>query len=394
MRALLWVLALFAAAVGLAIAARYNQGYVLFVAAPYRIELSLNLFVVATIALFVAGHLALRLIAVTLRLPDRVRQYRDRRSRERAIRCFLDAFRHYLEGRYGHALKESSAAFEAGAAPAAASLLAARAAAAMREREREREWLERAAGCEPEWQLAQRMTELELDVEGRRFEDAARVIGLLAGSRQTHAAARRLALRVWAALGRWTELLHTLRALEKHGAIAAEHALALRQRAHLETIRSLGGDTAALARWWDGLPRAERDDAHLVAAYARALLDGADCAGAQRVIESRLAQSWDEALLPMYAECAGGDALARVTRAEQWLQAHERDAGLLLVLGRLCEQLELWGKAQSYLEASLAIRPSREAHVALAGLFDTLGRSEEADRHFRAAATDAGAAPR
>lgn len=392
MRALLWVLALFAAAVALAIAARYNQGYVLFVAAPYRVELSLNLFVVATIALFVFGHLALRLIAATLRLPDRVRQYRERRRRERAIRRFLDAFRHYLEGRYGHALKESSAAFEAGAEPAAAALLAARAAGAMRDGAREREWLDRAAGCGPEWQLAQRMTELELHVEGRRFEDAARVIGLLVGSRQKHVAAQRLAVRVWAALGRWTDLLHTLRALEKHGAIAAEHAHALRQRAHLETIGALGADTAALADWWDALPRAERDDPRIVAALVRALLDGGDCALAQRIIESRLAQCWDEALVPMYAECAGGDALARVTRAEQWLHAHEHDAGLLLALGRLCEHLKLWGKAQSYMEASLAIRPSREAHVAAAGLFDTLGRHEEADRHLRAAATDAGAA--
>src|SRR5262249_14374910 len=62
------------------------------------------------------------------------------------------------------------------------------------------------------------------------------------------------------------------------------------------------------------------------------------------------------------------------------------EAELLLTLGRLCVQRELWGKAQSYLEASLATRPTQEAHVALAKLHERFGRSAEAGRHFRASA--------
>jgi HemY protein len=49
-------------------------------------------------------------------------------------------------------------------------------------------------------------------------------------------------------------------------------------------------------------------------------------------------------------------------------------------------QRGLWGKAQSYLEASLSARPSHAAHVALAGLFDRMGRIDEANRHLRASA--------
>ena len=59
---------------------------------------------------------------------------------------------------------------------------------------------------------------------------------------------------------------------------------------------------------------------------------------------------------------------------------------LLLTLGRLCVQRKLWGKARSYLEASLAVQPSREAHVALAALFDQIGSAEDANRHYRASA--------
>jgi HemY protein len=58
---------------------------------------------------------------------------------------------------------------------------------------------------------------------------------------------------------------------------------------------------------------------------------------------------------------------------------------LLLTLGRLCAGQGLWGKAQSYLEASVAIEPTYTAHLALARLQEQLGNTEAARRHDREA---------
>ena len=52
MRGLFWILALFATAVGLSLAARYNDGYVLIFVNPKRIEFSLTLFVLLTVLAF------------------------------------------------------------------------------------------------------------------------------------------------------------------------------------------------------------------------------------------------------------------------------------------------------------------------------------------------------
>ena len=46
----------------------------------------------------------------------------------------------------------------------------------------------------------------------------------------------------------------------------------------------------------------------------------------------------------------------------------------------------LWGKARSFLEASLSFEESRAARVELARLAERLGESDEAQRHFRRAA--------
>ena len=67
----------------------------------------------------------------------------------------------------------------------------------------------------------------------------------------------------------------------------------------------------------------------------------------------------------LYAQCRAPDATRQLETAERWLVSHSHDAALLYTLGRLCERQQLWGKAQTYLEASLALDNHWRAHVAL-----------------------------
>ena len=66
----------------------------------------------------------------------------------------------------------------------------------------------------------------------------------------------------------------------------------------------------------------------------------------------------------------GGDVRGRTAKAEKWLKRHPEDAQLLMTLGRLCREQQLWGKAESYLEAALAVEPGRAPHLELARLYD------------------------
>jgi HemY protein len=58
---------------------------------------------------------------------------------------------------------------------------------------------------------------------------------------------------------------------------------------------------------------------------------------------------------------------------------------LLLTLGRLCARQELWGKAQNYMDASIALDATYPAHLAAARLHETLGNADIAQRHTKAA---------
>ena len=119
------------------------------------------------------------------------------------------------------------------------------------------------------------------------------------------------------------------------------------------------------------------------------MIAAGDSVAAQQAIETQLAHAWDSRLAGLYGRCEGGDVRARLACAEDWLKRQPRDPQLLLSLGRLCVQSQLWGKAESYLEASLAIAPSWEAHVELAHLAERMDRTDAANRHYRAAAEQA-----
>ncbi|MBL8486732.1 MAG: heme biosynthesis protein HemY [Rhodocyclaceae bacterium] len=389
MRALLWLLTLAALAVGLSLAARYNEGYVLVVLPPWRMEISLNLLLVTLVAGFLLLYLVLRLVIHTLRLPKAVRDFRARREREKAERALQDGARMYFEGRYGHALKSAALAFDSGHGKGLAAILGLRSAHALRDAPREQEWRDRAKAADAEIRHARLMGEAELALEARRFEEAIQLLDELAATAGRHIAALRLSMRACQGAGRWDEALRIVRQLEKHGALTADQAAPLKLRAHRGILQSRRQDGPGLRQYWQKIPAAERRDPRLILDAAQALGEAGECVAAGDLIGEALDDAWDSALVALYAECEESDALGRIARAERWLADHPRDARLLFALGRLCQRRQLWGKAQSYLEASLAVEPSREAHLELARLMDRLDKPADAARHFRAAAESA-----
>lgn len=386
MRALFWLLTLAALAVGLALAAQYNEGYALLVLPPWRVELSLNLLVVLVVAGFLLGYLLLRFIFLTLALPERVRNFRQVRQHKKAESALREAVLFWLGGRYARSLANAELSWKVGHAPGLAALIALAAAHSLRDEQKVMEWRKRAAAHDGEIHGARLLLEAELAVESRDFTEALALLNQIEQHSGRHIVAMRLALRAHRAVGHWDEVVRIARQLKKHRALTDIQAAPLIAGAHRERIRALIADGRSLASYWDRVPEAERHAPGLALETARCMLKAGEHAAAQQVIEDGLDEEWHSDLVTLYGECKGGDLLGRIARAEAWLLAHPRDAALLLVLGRLCQEKQLWGKARSYFEASLSLNESRTAHIALAQLLDRLEQGELANQHYRAAA--------
>lgn len=379
MRALLWIVAIAAAAVALTLAARAATGYVLVVVPGYRVELALVTAIVLVLAAFGALYALARFIAAAAALPRAARAYRAARRRERATASLIEALRCYFAGRHGRAEQAAARALELGAEPELAAVVAARAAHELRAYERRDAYLARlpAGGDE----ALRAIAEAEFALAAHRYEEALAALGRLP---RRHTGAARLELRAQQQLRDWEAVAALVLELEKRGALEPAQAAHIRRNAWAEHLRRRALDPHALAEAWQKVPEGDRADRRVAAAAARAFIAVGAPEQARQVLERALEAEWHSELAALYCEC-GGEPLARIERAERWLAQHADDAALLLALGRLCAEQGLWGKARSYLEASIAVEPTHSAHLAAAELCEKLGEAEAAQRHYRRA---------
>ena len=382
MRWLIWIIVLAAVAVGLILAARVNEGYLLLVAPHYRIELSLNLAVVIAVAVIVAGYFIVRAAAITMGMPARVREFQKRRNEKKARIAFSNALRSYLEGRFGKAERSAASALALTESPGLAALLGAWSAHGKRDYALRDEYLNKAAESGDGEMVARLMAQVEMFLDERRYHDALNVIRQLP---EKHSEALKLELRAQELAHDWEAVLKLLPQLEKRKVF--DHSLVekIRRHAYIENVKSKAIDLETLQAYWSRVPTELKRDARVAATAAQSFLSFKSCDDAHKVVEEALAEQWDSDLVGFYAECLGPNVKKQLERAEVWLVKHPQDPVLLLVLGKLCAHEELWGKGQSYLEASLSIESKHSTHLELARLFENTGRSEEATAQYRKA---------
>jgi len=390
MRFAIWSILLACLAVGIALIARQSTGYVVIVTAPYRIELSLNLLVFLVVAGYFAFYFLVRFAATLVAIPARVRAYREERARVRLRQSLDEALLAFFQGRYASAEKSAALAMTGDETKGVAAIIAARSAHELGRFSEREQFLDQAKGAEPAVDQARLTTLADLLVSQGRHEEALAVLKDLSARDSRNLRLLRLKLQAEQATRNWDEVLATVSSLLKLGGLGPAEAATARRAAHLGNLNSKAQDAEALGAYWKQLPQEMRVDPAVAATAARYHLTLGRTAEAQAIIEASLEREWNATLVALYGEAAGDDPLPQIERAEKWLRDHARDPALLLALGKLCMKRELWGKAQSYIEASLALEPTHDGHMTLAALMERIGKPQEAVRHFRRSAELAG----
>jgi len=390
MRLAIWSLVLAALAVGIALFAERSTGYVVIVAPPWRAELSVNLFVFLVALGYFAFYFLARMISTLVAIPARVRAYRAERDRARERQALNDALLAFFQGRYASAEKSAAEALLGEETKGVAAIIAARSAHELGRFSEREQFLDQAKGSAPAVDQARLTTLADLLVSQGRHGEALAVLKDLSARDSRNLRLLRLKLQAEQAMRNWDEVLATVSSLVKLGGLGPDEAAAARRAAHLGNLQRKADDGAALEAYWKQLPAEMRVDGAVAATAARYHLAlGADAA-ARAIIEQALERDWNPTLVALYGESAGADALPQIERAEKWLRLHARDPSLLLALGKLCMRQGLWGKAQSYIEASLALEPTHDGLMTLAALMEQLGKPQEAVQHFRRSAELAG----
>lgn len=387
MKTLLWVIGLFALAVGLTLFAQVNTGYALLFMPPWRVELSLNVFIII-LAVFVAIlYFILRIVDEITGLPARAILYRAKKSANASLKLEREARIAFFEGRYQRAerlAEEAMSSCRSNEAFAVNALLAARSAHHVRDFERRDRHFAALRERMGPTHLATSMTMAELLLDERRYAEAGVALEAARAISPKLTAAMRLELRLRQREGNHDAVLKLIDQLTRAEALDTEQIRRLRVHACLQKLRQQQMSARELKEWWRRLPEEDRTQSQMVVALVNNYQALGETELARAAIEAALEHEWTSDLAERYGALGlEGEALnAQLQKAESWLAAHQDDHRLLLALGRLCRAHALWGKAQNYLEASIAVQPTAVAHAELGQLCEKLERKDEANRHY------------
>jgi len=104
---------------------------------------------------------------------------------------------------------------------------------------------------------------------------------------------------------------------------------------------------------------------------------------AEKELAAALRTDWCGPLVRLFGLVEATDTTKQLKRAEGWLKNHGEDPDLLLAAARLCLRNELWGKARSYLETVITMRPTPEAYREYGNLLTQMGEAAAAADAYR-----------
>ncbi len=356
-----------------------DPGYIVIHFRGYLVEMSVPA-MIGLIALLIFGlWLLAKLWRAPRKLGEAAGRYRSGRAGQRLTRGMIEM----AEGNFARGEKLLARSAAVSDAPLLNYLQAARAAHLRGNDERRDGWLREAYEQLPDAANAVLLTQAELQLDRKQYEQALATLRKLEENSPNHSHALVLMGRLYFRLEDWQQLAELLPRLRKNGRLNADLLKTWSLRVHSEALRA-AADSDAVAAVWNDVPRKLRRENELLATYFAAL----DRCGlhdqAEKEIAAALKRSWSGELVAIYGQVQGSNALTQLKRAERWLRDHGDDPDLLLAAARLCLRNELWGKARSYLETTLSMRPTPAAYQEYGRLLNQLGEGAAAADAYRA----------
>jgi len=384
MKYLAWILGLFAVAVAFSLATD-KSAYMLVVYPPYRFELSLTLAIFLLVAVLFCGYMLTRFVTNILSLPSYVKHFRQNRATAKSYKLQQDMLHAFFDGRFYFAEKAAVKAIDSGETSSIYPIIAARSAHELREYKKRDAYLSVVDNEQVGDSSIRLMTASQFMLDQRDPQSALKTLREIRDSGiKEHPGAMTLELKALRQTDNWDGVLKLLSQMEKRKLVDDTIATQYRLQAWIGIIKQqkdLHGITACLKK----IPKDLKRHSKLVLTAAYALNNFGGGSIAQEMLIESLNSQWDSELVTLFGDCQEGDAVAQIQQAEKWLRVHQQDAGLLLALGKLCLHQKLWGKAQSYLDASISVHPSQAAYSVLGQMAESLGKEEDAARYFQSA---------
>ena len=239
--------------------------------------------------------------------------------------------------------------------------------------------LDKAKSCGVEEQSAFNVLQAELLLDQGLAEQALATLNQESNQLRDNAKIAGLYAEAYTKLQAWDKLAEILPELFKNKHFPEKDLEKLQQHVAHGLIKQNQNDIQAIEQVGTTFNKVIAADLSLTNAYINILRKHESFNTAEVFTANALNANWDSQLVRLYGLLAPDEAGKILTKAENWLAQHEDDANLHLSLGRLCKQAQLWGKAKTYLETSVQLKPQSEAYAELASLHEQLDEKDAAE---------------
>ena len=390
MKALIWLVVLFAGAAAVAVLTHSYPGNVFIIMGDELRRISLNTFILSTVIFVVVLYLLMTLLGRVVSIPGGMRRYGKRRRSAKVADALNEAGQAFFEGRFQKAQTEADKVLknkECGDAAPLALMLAAYSAEQTNDDAAKQGYLQRLAALPESMQLSRYLLEAESALE--RYDYEAAQTSIDAARKLNPGLTRLLQLELRMAVDQKDamKVLRLTEQLAKAGALSATELQQYQWVAYRQLLAQCH-DAKALKTCLKRIPEADQKGGLSVEIAERFQQLGL-YAQAAKWAKANYPLKRDVALLNVLFESSANlsdkEQQQAFEAADGWLKTYREDTDLLLALGEAAYQRQLWGKAQSYLEASLSQHPSIQAHLALAKVFKATEQKALAEQHQAAA---------
>ena len=358
-----------------------NTGYVLISRSPWGVEMSLVLFILLCVALFVALHTILRLASNIYHFPGSVSQWRKLRAERQTHRALTRGLFCLAKGSWSEAEKRLLSGARLADEPTIFLLAAASAAHEQNKYNKRDTYLKRAFEHAKKNAGAVSLVQAELLLRAGQYERALATLMELNEREEKNPKVLSMLAQTLVKLSDWQKLAELVPKLEKYGLLNSEIIGAHEAAIYASYFSDKDGDTIDKA--WSSLPRRVRASAPVAIAYVRRLLHCGLHEKAEQILREKLDAHWHTGLIRLYGETSSTTIDKQLGHAERWLKKYADDNMLHLTLGRLALKNQLWGKAKYYLEKSLALKPLPETYAVLATLLEREKEHNEAAKLYQ-----------
>lgn len=341
-------------------------------------QMTVPVLVGIVVALLVTAWVVRKLIVAPRRLGEAAGRIRSARSGQKMTKGMIAV----AEGNLARGEKMLGRAARTSDSPLFNYLQAARAAHLQGRDERRDEWLRLAFQETPEAANAVLLTQAEFQLDRNQYEQALATLRRLEEDSKNHVHALTLMGQLYFKLEDWTALGEILPRLRKNTQIKPATIETWTVRVHKEALDG-AADVEMLDFTWKSIPRSLKADITLLESYYKGLMRAGLHDRAEKELASSLKSNWCGPLVRLFGLVEATDTTKQLKRAEGWLKSHGEDPDLLLAAARLCLRNELWGKARSYLETVISMRPTPEAYQEYGALLAQMGEADAAADAYR-----------